>query len=91
MAKTIEQYAEEYFDKNFSRIGDMHMDDGIKTVFIESAKNQHRKDMEKACEWFKKHIEERTDGYGSIWLETDKYETLDLFLERFCKAMEEEQ
>ncbi|MBQ0073636.1 MAG: hypothetical protein KBT34_05540 [Prevotella sp.] len=51
MAKTIEEYAKEYFDKNFSRIGDMHMDDGIKTVFIESAEYQHKRDIEKACEW----------------------------------------
>lgn len=54
--KAIEQRAEEYFSKNFSRIGDMRMGEGMKTLYIEAVLDQRKIDIEKACEWLREHV-----------------------------------
>lgn len=50
--KTIEERAKKYTKKNFVRIAEeMSIEEGMKTIFIESAKEQREIDIERACEY----------------------------------------
>lgn len=89
MAKTIEQRAEEFAEKYSYTNTSQNVD--MKCGYIKGATDQHKIDIEKACEWIRRNTEQRTDSYGSIWVESNRYETQEEFIERFKQAMEEEQ
>lgn len=54
---TINERAKEYVDKKFVRIAEeMPIEEGMKTIFIESAKEQREIDIERAWQWMRNHI-----------------------------------
>lgn len=87
MAKSIEQRAKEYTCCNYSRIGDMYMDDGIKTVYTEAAIEQRNLDIEKACDWLTEHVLDYVsfDHLNGIDIEYDN------LINDLKKTMEEER
>lgn len=66
MTKSIEQRAKEYTCSNYSYIGDMYMDDGIKKVYTEAATEQRNIDIEKACDAYCKMCKFTDCGYLSL-------------------------
>lgn len=63
-------------------------DPNIYDACVKIAAEQRKIDVDKACEWLRRHTEEGINEYGR-WLQTDKAESKDNFIERFIQAMEE--
>lgn len=64
--KTIEERSKEYVDRNFHRIAEMPITNGMETIFFESATEQRDIDIERAVEWFsanwRNYIDQDADG-----------------------------
>lgn len=85
--ETLEERADKYIDKNFTRIADeMPICEGMKTIYVESATEQKVIDIEKACRWLVEHSHnsDTQDGITCSSVMTDG-----TLIEDFRKAMEE--
>lgn len=83
VAKTISERANKYWQDKYPYLSGMYMCDAIKTVFTESATDQRKIDIDKACEW----LESANEGIKFLMSIGGTCDGVDI--EQFRKDMEE--
>lgn len=91
---TKEEMAREYVDKNFHRVAEeMPIEQGMQAIYMESATEQRKIDIEKACDWIEENLfsinENGEYNYVANNIFGSPYVKIDLFRE-LRKAMEKD-